>query len=224
MLVFDFFMAITPYENGLCPTAAKYTLNAWGISESPEKDTEILARWDFESDGVWDTDYGRLDVIEDCYPFPIPEGSWVVTGEAIDKNGNSVQKTESIPLPQWVPTLPDIVAGEIRLGGDGYHYSPNDTLLAGEEFTIELMRRDWVNGSEVRVLLKYFIDDAKIAEYLSYPQYPSPNICGSSRFRVIDGIQTVGRHEIRVEAALAQGLVESNINNNSATFAVYVKE
>ncbi len=131
----EIMLGVYPVSNGFCPVAATYYINPQASSDNVSSDNELKARWDFDNDGVWDTEFEEVGSIDGYQPIPIPQPSWFVTCEMKDLAGNSSIKTESILVPSWMPTLPDVVAGEIFITQD--HSGPFaslDALKAGVEF------------------------------------------------------------------------------------------
>lgn len=218
----DFFLGIYPVENPFCPPAASYYINPRASSDNISADDDLIVRWDYESDGIWDTGFQEVDSILDYLPHPIPAAAWVVTGELKDAAGNSTIETVTLQLPTWMPRAPDIVAGEVRVTTRENNFTSVDTLQAGEEFTISLGRRDWVNEPQADVTQKYYIDGVFITEGTGPTRYPSPNSCSFGGYRISGGLQELGPHEIHIEAELNQGIIETNLNNNSATRTVFV--
>lgn len=221
---FEFFLNINRSNSTFCSDAAKYSINPLPSSDNETERSNLLVRWDFGSDGEWDTDFEEVAYIDDYLPNPIPQQDWVVTGEMKDQAGNSVQKTVAIDLPSWMPEIPDIVAGELRVETLDPNSSDVDTLRVSEMFTIFLGRRDWVNDPNAFVVKKYYIDNVLVAENNENVSYPNPHSCSINGRTFGAGQLVVGTHEFRIEVGLGGGAEERNADNNSASKIVYVIE
>lgn len=215
-------LGIYPDSADFCSHAAFYYIDPRGSSDNTSSSDELRARWDFENDGIWDTEFAEVESILDFLPRPLLASSWQVKCEMQDMDGNSTVKIDSMQLPEWLPIPPDIVAGEVRVHAQNSYLSSVDTFYAGESFVIYLGRRDWINESGVQISQRYYIDDHFIGENTGQTNYPNPGFCSASGYAVSGGISTPGTHEIRVEAKPSEGVVETNGKNNSATCVVYV--
>jgi hypothetical protein len=208
--------------DGSCPARVSFYINPRNSSDNISSNDDLKIRWDFDNDGAWDTEFGAVESIVQHQPHPLPVTSWMVTCEISDLAGNATVHSESVLLPDWVPVVPDVVAGEIRISVSPF--ASNDTICAGEDFIIFLSRGDWVNDSSVRVTQKYFIDGEQIDEGSDHTSYPHPSQCWSSGVTVPGGISTLGPHTISVKTELSDGIIETNLENNVSSCVVYIVE
>ncbi len=81
-----------------------------------------------------------------------------------------------------------------------------------------------MNELDATVTQRYFIDDVLIGENLSQAYYSYADHRHSSGKIISDGISSLGVLEVRIESILNGGLVESNLENNSASLIVIVVE
>ncbi len=210
-------------RNSTCPVAAFFSINPMGSSDDRTDRDELQIRWDFENDGLWDTEYEPLAVTA-CHPDPLPVEHWSVRCELRDLAGNTVVHMETIELPAWLPEPPDIVAGSIELQVEVPVRARVDTLVAGQDFTIMAWRRDWATPAGQYVRTVFYIDDVAVREVGSFTTYPDPSSCSGHGFVVAGGIATPGIHEIKVVEDARQDISETNEDNNITSREVVVVE
>jgi len=184
---------------------------------------DLLARYDFNNDGIWDTDFGPVESFVCRHPIDLPSGSWAVICEMVDEAGNSTITTQSLDLPAWFPVSPDIMMGTISVVQHGKQGSP-DPLILGEGFWVFTERQDWINEPGLEIEERLYIDNVLVDQHTRNPDYcPSHLVC-SCLFIYGEGIETAGEHEIRVEASLIGEVEESRLDNNSGVLIVNVVE
>lgn len=88
-----------------------FGVNPLGSRDDLTNRPDLDVRWDYEADGVWDTEFAPL-AFDDCFlPDPLPMGVWRARVQVRDGAGNlSVAEAEQA-LPAWVPTGPDLMVG-----------------------------------------------------------------------------------------------------------------
>jgi len=210
--------------NSFIPYSFSFYATPRGSSDNHSSFDDLQIRWDFENDGEWDTEFQDMVSISDFVPSVLPVTTWFVKCELKDLAGNSTVHTEPYLLPEWLPTPPDILAGEIRLFNMNSRTTFGDTLQVGEEFYIALPRQDWLNEEGLHVTLRYYIDDQFLGENSTSTYYPNPNGGQLPPGFAYEGFQTLGVHEIRVELELSGDPIESNVENNSASRVVFIVE
>jgi len=87
----------------------EFTFDGSSSSDPEDANASLRIRWDFESDGTWDTEYSVTKVVKRRYTTP---GSYQVSLEVIDSGGLTGQATKSLNvegtnLPPTVPGSPD---------------------------------------------------------------------------------------------------------------------
>jgi hypothetical protein len=211
-------------EAGLpCPVSVEFDIYPLNCSDNVSELSELKIRWDFDSDGVWDSDYQDIAVINQHLPDPLPVDSWSVTCEVKDLAGNSTVHTESIDLPDWLPVVPDLIVGEIEFFV-GQNYSvATDTPSVGQAFKWSVSRRDWVTpGDHEPYVIRFFLDHVLVGE--TTETWTSDIYTCSMPFREMpDGIATAGLHEFTVVIDGAENVVETNEANNMTTRLVVVE-
>ena len=149
---------------------------------------------------------------------------WSVACEVKDQAGNVATVQDSLRLPDWVPTVPDIGFGEITIKSGGDPFAHSDTIQAGEYFRIHAWRTDWLHNYETSIVQRLFLDGELIEEWSGSLGYPHLRCCAAVGGRFSDGLLEVGIHEVRVEAEILEGPVDTDLSNNSATAGFYIKE
>ena len=76
-------------------TATTLTFDASGSTDNEDATTALQVRWDWENDGLWDTDYSTIKIATHQYSTI---GTYIVTLEVKDSEGlvNSVSQTISV--------------------------------------------------------------------------------------------------------------------------------
>jgi hypothetical protein len=94
----------------------------------------LEARWDFENDGTWDTEFGPLEI--DYAPKPDPTATeWTARLDIRDPEGLVATATQTIPIGPY-PLEPDIIAGTLCIERFSSPDSCYTTVQAGEDFNI----------------------------------------------------------------------------------------
>jgi len=78
---------VTPEnEHGPDRTTFDVTLDASSSFDPEDPQSDLLFRWDFEDDGVWDTTYSKQLVVNHAYPLPqrLPTTTFATPGNARD--------------------------------------------------------------------------------------------------------------------------------------------
>jgi len=89
-----------------------FAVNPLGSRDDWTNRPDLDVRWDFEADGVWDTEYTPLE-FEDCFlPEPLPVGTWRARLQVRDTAGNVSEAESEKALPDWVPVGTDIVLAD----------------------------------------------------------------------------------------------------------------
>jgi len=86
--VANFFAAVT-YGN----TTTNFFFDASGVSDHEDYEYNLEVRWDFDSDGTWDTDYAVEKTATHKYGVA---GEFTITMEVKDSEGSSSQATTSV--------------------------------------------------------------------------------------------------------------------------------
>jgi len=75
---------------------------------------ELIARWDYEDDGVWDTDWQPLRYADCFVPDPLPTDMWRLRLAVRDNAGNTRTIVEERAIPDWLPAGPELSMGNIE--------------------------------------------------------------------------------------------------------------
>ncbi|MBE0565954.1 MAG: hypothetical protein IH621_08365 [Krumholzibacteria bacterium] len=102
----------------------------------------LAARWDWEDDGVWDTDFAPLDYVSGFVPSPLPQGTWSARCEVRDEAGHVVAVADTVALPDPWFTAPDLVARRATVDTLQW-FSETDTVRAGQPFAIMANHLRW---------------------------------------------------------------------------------
>ena len=114
-------LSIRCVKNGLIPPLARFTSDprsgspstlfrfyASGSKDKETKTVDLLVRWDFDGDSIWDTDYDTSKIITHQYASP---GSRLVTLEVKNNSGLVDQETKTIVVGEG--TLTDSRDGKV---------------------------------------------------------------------------------------------------------------
>lgn len=93
-------------------TGEMVEFDASGSYDAETSSEDLEARWDWDSDGTWDTEWSGALQANHCYLVP---GSYVITVEVRDGNGLSSAATTEVdvsgePIPEFSVTLIPVVA------------------------------------------------------------------------------------------------------------------
>jgi len=93
-------------------TGEMVEFDASGSYDAETSSEDLEARWDWDSDGTWDTEWSGALQASHCYLVP---GSYVITVEVRDGNGLSSAATTEVdvsgePIPEFSVTLIPVVA------------------------------------------------------------------------------------------------------------------
>lgn len=204
----------------LCPFIAIFAVNPVGSTDDRTDYSFLEVRWDFDDDGIWDSEFGPLDM-ETWDPEILPVGTWTARCEVRDLGGNTDQATASMTLPEWLPEPPDIASGQMLLSQTGRGYAP-DTLTAGLDFTVIAFRQDWVIPAAQHMMTAFYIDGVLVNETPALTDMPSRGMCPRYRMPVVGGIATPGPHELQVVVDAHHEITETDEGNNTTTLQVVV--
>ena len=100
----------------------------------------LQVRWDFEDDGVWDTEYSNTLSTTHSYPLLFPASEyWRIRLEVMDGNGQVSQATRDIWAVTYnnPPVLQEVVAEQVEMlectsvGSSGKHANAYDVRTVG---------------------------------------------------------------------------------------------
>jgi hypothetical protein len=178
------------------------------------------ARWDFEADGTWDTDWVKLEFLECVVPNPPPTEVWRVRMEARDEAGHTAVTEATMELPAFLPRYPDLGMSPVELswGGPGgaIDFMTAATIVWGWQVdeVAQAQCALYVDGNLVHEggtdIFRIIHEDCE--RNTLYPRYRGD----------ILAYMTPGTHEITIVAD-APGLVaEGDEDNNSQTMTVEI--
>ncbi|MBM3153388.1 MAG: hypothetical protein FJZ96_14485 [Chloroflexi bacterium] len=213
----------SPASHVACPVIGAFRLNPMGSSDDITPQDELQIRWDFENDGVWDTDFEHLSV-RLAQPRPLPVDQWTMRCEVKDQAGNARVLERTVELPDWLPVPDDVLAGAVRVYGYDDPFTAADTLRIGQPFEVGVWHREWMSTSGVPLTIDIYIDGALARSITAGTSYPNPERCCSLGVAISGGIKTAGLHEVRFVLDAAAGIAESNEDNNTAVTSIVVVE
>lgn len=211
---------VGPHDGSL---AIVFYLNPEGSRDDVSPAGNLQARYDYDDDGTWDTEFQTAASFICPHPGALPVGTWTVACEMKDAAGNTAFQRSSLELPDWFPAAPDLMIGPVELSIWGGH-EPGDPLQVGEGFTLAVRYQDWLDEDDAFITQRYYIDDELVGQQGRSPHFCASHLYCTTLFSLEEGIAQPGVHEIRVEATLEGGLVDTNPENNSAVLTVTVVE
>jgi len=97
-----------------------FEFSAWSSSDPDNVPSELMARWDFDGDGAWDTPFDLEKIVTRVYPEP---GTYNVTLQVVDPGGlTAIAKTDIrvSPFNNPTSTLKDVrderIYGIVKIG------------------------------------------------------------------------------------------------------------
>ena len=176
-------------------TIVNFTAHVFDDRDPPEA---IQVRWDWESDGTWDTSWSFEKVAQ--HRFPVA-GTYNVTVEAMDSGGLTVSQTYSVPIAEPLPpppppllvhisvtptsgTMPLTVSFTSDVTGGAppyqYHWTLGDgsespaantvhIYVTGGNFTVWLIASDRASQSEVSNVMWVNVTPAAVNLTVSMP-------------------------------------------------------
>ena len=185
---------------------------------------ELDARWDFEDDGAWDTDWIPLRFADCFVPDPLPTETWRVRLAVRDGAGNTREITEERPIPDWLPPGPDLGLGFIRTS-QRLVFDPYQLL----EHRAETVVWGWNLASWEAVTCELHVD----GELVHRQEMPPLDIV--NRDCLFDGgwlqqyfgaefarLMTPGTHEVTIIVDADNEVAEVDETNNSRTVTVEI--
>lgn len=176
---------------------------------------DLDVRWDFDDDGIWDTEWGPIFPNVSYDPNPIGMTIWRARCEVRDAADNTSVRRDSLDLRAILPEPPDIIAGRIVITTEASGGSYVDTVSANQAFGITIWDRCWLESDGPSVKTEFRIDGA-----LVYAQWGTcmPGIQGWCFGHGRDGfvLPDGGVHQIEVVLDADNEIIETNEANNSA--------
>ena len=210
------------YElESICPGPVHFGISPMQSRDNVSPQAELRIRWDYNNDGTWDTDFQELQAHYPFAPKPLPVSVWTVVCELKDQAGNTVEHSESLALPDYIPSIPDIIAGEVCVSVYG---ADIDTLLVGQRFAMGAKRSAWLSSFGGHISTSYFIDGELVAESIEECRYPDPSIFFTPLKVVENGIGSPGQHELRVVLDSGDQVAETSELNNVSVRQIVVLE
>lgn len=206
-----------------CPEIGVFRLNPMGSSDDVTPRDDLVIRWDFENDGVWDTEYEEL-AVRLAEPHPLPVAEWTMGCEVRDQAGNVRFLEKTLSLPEWLHVPDDIIAGAVRIHARDVPFTAVDTLRVGQLFDVMVAHREWVSTGGSSMTIAIYVDGVLAQTLGASTTYPSWQICHSSGAGIADGFATPGLHEVRAVVDAGDSITESNEDNNTAETLVVVVE
>ena len=203
------------------PMSVAFYIDPRKCSDDQSSSENLEARWDFNNDGIWDTELGPVETFICRTPPVLPEGTWEVKCELHDAGGNVSTGSESLEMPDWTPSSPDIIAGSIRLA---LNNSEIDSVRVGETLNWYTLRQNWVNEESMVVRYRYYINDEYIGDSSHEAQYCPSHLFCTEWYSISGGLNAPGNYQLRVEMSLEGEIEETDLENNTSTRLIYVYE
>lgn len=206
-----------------CPAIGVFRMNPMGSSDDVTPRDKLLVRWDFESDGVWDTDFEQL-AVRLAQPRPLPVDQWTVRCEVKDQAGNARILERAIELPEWLPVPDDVIAGAVIVYAQDDPFTAVDTLRVAQPFGVGVWHREWMSTSGLPLTVAIYIDGTLARSMGASTSYPDADRCWGAGVSIGGGITEAGLHEVRVVLDADGSIAESNEDNNTAVTSIVVVE
>lgn len=123
---------------------SSFEFNAWESSDVENTPSELKARWDFEGDGVWDTQFSFEKIIRRVYQDP---GKYDITLQILDKEGlRDVISTDihvsphTNPMSYFVDVRDEQDYGMVQIAdswwmGENLNFQPRKKVGPGKTIT-----------------------------------------------------------------------------------------
>jgi hypothetical protein len=206
-----------------CPAIGVFRMNPMGSRDDVTPRDELLVRWDFENDGVWDTDFEQLSV-RLAQPRPLPVDQWTVRCEVKDQAGNARVLERTLELPEWLPVPDDVIAGTATVYALASPLTVADTLRVGQPYGVSIGHREWMSTSGLPLTVAVYIDGTLARSTVTTTSYPNAQCCRGAGVAISGGITEAGLHEVRVVLDADGSIAESNEDNNTAVTSIVVVE
>ena len=203
----------------------------FGVNASPSTDNladadDLEARFDFDDDGDWDTDWWRLELVE-YYPDTLPDSLWTTRCQVRDPSGNISEAVQTMDIRSsvHVPDYPDIRGGPFRV------YRPEKEIFVrfatgvlsvdpGEMVYYEYYIGDWVTEDDQDYKIELYLGNELIRERWRTPSAP---IGWCFRYGAVDTALTVpGDHLLRLVMDGENDISEVQEGNNVAELVIRV--
>lgn len=214
-------MAVSQDVDHPWPLEVSFVLSAACSNDDVTVRDSLQARWDIDGSGDWDTEFAPELIIDDP-PYYLPAGTWSARCEVRDQAGNTDVASQTITLPDWLPDPPDIVAGDIEIRSSLSSVAV-DTVAVGEQFSVMLRQRGWMDGAMPSVRVDIFIDGELSGSNEGRPAAPFVGVFplfGSGGLT----IATPGVHEIACVTDAGDAVAETNEDNNRTVRSLVVVE
>ena len=217
-------LTVAAEPTGDCTPFPLFSIDPTQLARSGSVYGGMEIRWDFTNDGRRDTGFGPMAIIDEISLYPLPARTWTARCEIRSADGEVEGRTVSTPMPAWAPVTPDVVAGpSARAMKSESGEAIGDTIVAGRGFYACVERRDWLTGERQRTpMMACYVDGVMVAEELGARVTPRRNTCAYACIRVDHGILETGPHTITVVLDSRNDVVETNEDNNSVTYDVFV--
>lgn len=194
-----------------------FTLDASCSLDDMTPTTKLEVRWDYENDGVWDTEYSENKIIDNY--TPVSTTNWSVTCQVRDSAGNTSQSTILFESED-IPVAPDIVAGSIFIESElGDIVSE---VLVGQKFVIHTRETCLGNFLDPHFSIEIKVNGELLDTFNRGCNGSALNGCGGGG----EGYYTLdfpGEYEITSYWDSDNIYNETNENNNSASTTLSVK-
>lgn len=223
--IVDFRQFILPGYS-YCAHMVRFGVNASPSTDNLAEPSELEARFDFEDDGEWDTDWRRLELVE-YYPDALPDSLWTTRCQVRDPAGNVSEAVQTFDIRSslLIPEYPDIVGGPFRVNRPEkdlfYRFAPGIISVdPGEMVNYDFYVGDWVTNDETEYKLELYLGPDLLWEQW---RNPSVQIGWCFYFQGVDTALTVpGEHLMRLVVDAENDFAEAQEGNNVAELVIRV--
>jgi len=128
-------------------TDTEFKLNASASNDLEDNQPNLLVRWDFEDDGIWDTQFSTIKIVKHIF---LISGTYTVKIEVKDSNGASDITTESVIVHETssAPIAAFSISPEQGRQADFFTFDASGCYDAEDPLSVLEVRWDFQNDGE----------------------------------------------------------------------------
>lgn len=206
-------------------TFTYFSCDPAGCRDDRTNRADLELRWDYEADGVWDTEFESLAYIRNFRPspLPLPGTDWRIRCEARDGDGMTGTGSAVVPMPADTPRAPDLVARRAVVDTIYDGWTSTDTVRVGQDFHVLLSHIRWLQESDyfTTFVARLLIDGEPDLEWdvhlVSNIRWGIPGWEASQFYGQSVRIDEPGTHTLTVIVDTGGDIAETDETNNSFT-------
>ncbi|MCP4571670.1 MAG: hypothetical protein GY838_04905 [bacterium] len=204
-------------------TYTYFSCDPAGCSDDRTNRADLQLRWDFEADGVWDTEFEPLAFMRSFLPLPLPlpDSVWRIRCEAMDGDGLTSVGVDTVRMPVTTPRAPDLVARRAVVDTVRGGWTTTDTVRAGQPFHVLLSNIRWFPEPDLsRWFTSELLIDGERALTWTLPMdhnihWGHEGFVASEYYGQATSIAEPGTHTLTVVLDTGDDLAETDETNNS---------